>query len=150
VAANLPVQDNLDCTPSGTGVAVLVMNGTLDPVNPYDGGLVEIFGDASRGEVMSAEATADYWAKLAGYTGQGRRQPWPEQVVDDDTSVVSTEWSAPGQYPVSLVTVVGGGHSIPHPTRDLPRILGPTSHELDAADVIWRFFNGAIPAWTPP
>ena len=49
MAANLPVASNLDCMPSGEPVAAMVMNGTADPVNPYEGGLVEIFGNTSRG-----------------------------------------------------------------------------------------------------
>jgi polyhydroxybutyrate depolymerase len=142
VAANLPVPANLDCTPSGVGVATLVMNGTRDPVNPYEGGLVEILGDASRGEVMSADETIGYWVKLAGYAGPGRRQAWPDRVPDDGTAVVTTGWFEAGRHPVSLVTIEGGGHSIPHPQLNLPRMLGPTSHELDGAEVIWGFFSG--------
>ena len=143
MAANLPVASNLDCEPSGEDVAVLVMNGTADPVNPYEGGLVEIFGDASRGQVMSASATAGYWARLAGHSGEGEYRAWPKQVSDDDTSVESIEWSAQGKVPVSLVTILGGGHTVPHPVMDLPRILGPTSHQLDGPETIWAFFSSA-------
>ena len=143
MAANLPVASNLDCEPSGEAVAVLVMNGTADPVNPYEGGLVEIFGDASRGSVMSALATADYWAGLAGYDGEGEYHAWPKQVADDDTSVESMEWSAQDKVPVSLVTILGGGHTVPHPVLNLPRILGPTSHQLDGPETIWAFFSSA-------
>ena len=66
MAASLPVPAGSDCRPSGKAVAALVMNGTDDPVNPYQGGTVEIFGNRSRGEVMSSLETAVYWAQLAG------------------------------------------------------------------------------------
>ena len=141
MAASLPVDANLDCEPSGSAVAAMVMNGTADPVNPYDGGLVEIFGDASRGTVSSSVETAEYWAGLAGYSRTGAYRAWPKQVDDDETYVTSTDWSAPGRVPVSLVTIVGGGHSVPNPVFNLPRILGPTSHQLDAPEVIWEFFD---------
>lgn len=143
VAANLPAPDSLDCEPSGQAVAALVINGTADPVNPYEGGLVEIFGNSSRGEVRSSMATARYWAGLAGYSGEGERKVWREREPDDGTSVESIEWLAPGKPPVRLVTIVGGGHTVPHPLFSLPRILGPTSHELDGAEVVWRFFSAA-------
>ena len=143
IAANLPVESNLDCEPSGGAVAAMVMNGTADPVNPYEGGLVEISGDVSRGTVISAAATAEYWAGLAGYAGAGEHRAWPRQVEDDDTSVESTDWSGQGKVPVSLVTIVGGGHSIPNPVFNLPRILGPTSHQLDGPETIWEFFSSA-------
>jgi polyhydroxybutyrate depolymerase len=146
MAASLPVPANLDCQPSGKPVAAMVMNGTADPVNPYAGGLVEIFGDASRGEVQSSIATAAYWAGLAGFTGEGEHREWPRPNAGDATSVQSIEWSDAGKVPVSLVTIVGGGHSIPHPVLDLPRILGPTSHQLDGPEVIWDFFSGAAAA----
>ena len=143
MAANLPVAGNIDCEPSGQAVAALVMNGTADPVNPYGGGLVEIGGDSSRGNVLSAVDTALYWAGLAGYDSTGVKQAWPKQLEDDPTSVESTLWSAAGRVPVSLVTINGGGHTIPHPVFSLPRILGPTSHQLDGPETIWSFFEDA-------
>ena len=141
VAANLPAASNFDCEPSGQAVATLVMNGTEDPVNPYRGGVVEIFGDTSRGEVLSATATAAYWAGLAGYSGEGESRVWPRRAPDDATSVESMEWAGAGRAPVSLVTIVGGGHTVPSPVFNLPRILGPTSHQLDGPEVIWDFFS---------
>ena len=142
VAASLPVDVNLDCEPSGTAVATMVMNGTADPVNPYTGGLVEILGDTSRGMVRSSAETAEYWAALAGYGGAGAQRAWPKRVAEDETSVTSTDWSAPGRVPVSLVTILGGGHTVPNPVFNLPRIIGATSHQLDGPGVIWTFFNG--------
>ena len=144
MAASLP--DPVACQAAGVAVATLVMNGTQDPVNPYEGGLVEIFGNASRGSVLSSAATAGYWAGLAGYDGEGERSLWPRRDPDDPTSVESTDWSGQGRVPVSLVTINGGGHTIPNPVFSLPRILGPTSHQLDGPEVIWAFFSGAAPA----
>jgi len=140
IAANLPVDDNLDCERSGEPVAALVINGTEDPVNPYAGGLVTVSGDSSRGLVLSSMDTAHYWAELAGHAGDGAFTVWPEHTADDGTSVESTLWSAAGKPPVQLLGVVGGGHTIPHPVFRLPRILGRTSHEFEAAEVIWEFF----------
>ena len=141
MAASLPVKANLDCEPSGKPVAAMVMNGTADPVNPYGGGVVKIFGNASRGEVLSSRATAGYWAGLAGYSGEGEQRDWPRRNPEDPTSVESIDWSAPGRAPVSLVTIVGGGHVVPSLEFNLPRILGPTSHQLDGPEIIWAFFS---------
>ena len=69
IAANLPADQNLGCQPSGRPVRTMIVNGTEDPVNPYQGGVVEILGDSSRGMVRSAGETARYWAGLAGYEG---------------------------------------------------------------------------------
>jgi polyhydroxybutyrate depolymerase len=137
--------DPIACEPAGEAVAAMVMNGTEDPVNPYEGGQVEIFGNTSRGRVLSSAATAGYWAGLAGYDGEGERSRWPRRDPDDPTSVESTEWSGQGRPPVSLVTIYGGGHTVPNPVFSLPRILGPTSHQLDGPEVIWAFFSSAAP-----
>lgn len=145
VAANMPVEANLDCERTGRPVAAMIMNGTADPVNPYNGGLVEIFGDVSRGEVLSSATTADYWAALAGYENDGQHQVWPQRAPDDGTSVESTHWSGQGKAPVQLISILGGGHTVPNPVFSLPRILGATSHQLNSAEVIWSFFKEAGP-----
>ncbi len=145
IAAGLPVAEYLDCEPLGQAVPTLVINGTEDPVNPYRGGMVTFLGDSSRGEVMSSLDTAMYWADLAGHAGEGESQAWPPVQADDSTSVESLSWSGPAGPPVQLLTVVGGGHSLPNPVYNLPRLLGPTSHQLDGAEVVWSFFSEGAP-----
>ena len=45
VAANVPAADNFKCKPAGQGTSsVMIMNGTKDPLNPFDGGEVKLFG----------------------------------------------------------------------------------------------------------
>ena len=65
IAANMPVDENLDCVKSELPVHITIFNGTEDPINPYEGGLVEVLGNKSRGEVLSSEKTLNYWAGLA-------------------------------------------------------------------------------------
>lgn len=69
--ANLPDTSNMDCALSGEPVAVMIVNGTADPINPYDGGLV-LLGknrDMNMGTVQSTDQTLAYWAGLARYHG---------------------------------------------------------------------------------
>jgi len=145
IAANLPLASNLDCTPRDEPVATLILNGTRDPVNPYEGGLVQIFGDSSRGQVRSAVDTARYWARLAGHAGAGLQQSWPDRDADDGTTVQSSSWTGPTGPPVQLLSITGGGHTMPHPVFNLPKIAGATSHEFDGAEVIWAFFSRGEP-----
>lgn len=142
IAAGLPVDENLDCEPSGQPVKVMVMNGTEDPINPYGGGVVGVNGDTSRGMVRSADESAQYWAGLAGYSKEGMRQTWTQRDPADGTSVESEAWSDTGKAEVALISIIGGGHTIPHSDLSMPRIIGPTSHEFDAAELIWAFFSG--------
>jgi polyhydroxybutyrate depolymerase len=46
-----------------------------------------------------------------------------------------------GGVSVALYTVAGGGHAWPGGEHPLPgRIVGRTSRDFDASEVIWRFF----------
>ena len=141
IVANMPVPGNLGCRAGDTGLPTLIINGTDDPVTPYDGGVIDLFGDTSRGRVLSSLDSALYWARLAGHEGDGVPRQWPDRAPDDGTRVESLSWSAPGKPSVMLVSVIGGGHTIPHPHYRMPRILGPTSHEFDAAGLIWNFLT---------
>ena len=43
--ANVPVPENFKCTTAGQGTSsVIIMNGTKDPINPFEGGEVRFFG----------------------------------------------------------------------------------------------------------
>lgn len=140
LAANMPVAENSECVASGAPVPMMLINGTEDPISPYDGGVVEVGGNTSRGSVLSAQASARYWAGLAGYSAEAAELNHID-AVDDGTAIERLRWSSPGAVAVELVTVTGGGHTIPHPVFRMPRFLGPTSHELDASEVAWEFFK---------
>ena len=140
VMANLPTPANSGCRASGEPVPMLILTGTEDAINPYQGGEVEVYGE-SRGAVQSALDSARYWAGLAGYQDEGQSRIWPESSPDDGTSIESLSWNASGQPAVTLVTVKGGGHTFPHPVYSGPRILGRSSHEVDAAELVWSFFS---------
>jgi len=144
VATSLPVLANMDCEPSGEPVAFLLMNGTDDPMNPYEGGTVALYGlVGDRGEVLSSHDTVQYWASLAGHTDHPINSTLPDVIQDDGSSVVVTAWQAVNKKPVSLYTIVGGGHNAPHPDLMLPRLLGGTNNDIVAAQEIWRFFDGS-------
>src|SRR5271156_2990007 len=68
VAASLPTPDASSCPQRGGTSRVMLVNGTEDPINPYQGGLVTIFGLAGRGTVMSSEASARTFAERNGIT----------------------------------------------------------------------------------
>jgi polyhydroxybutyrate depolymerase len=106
ISANLPVEDNFDCTSSGQPVSVTVMNSTEDPKTPHEGGLVEYMGAASRGDVRSSIATARYWASLAGADLEPEfRQP--ELDEDPETNVQLETWRGRDDLTINLYTLHG-------------------------------------------
>jgi polyhydroxybutyrate depolymerase len=140
IAANMPVEENFDCNRSGKATGFLLINGTDDPMNPYDGGEVAMFGViASRGHVYSSDKTVAYFAGLAGHQGAGTFKLYDSDATDGTTVEMRT-WKADGRPPVASMKIVGGGHTVPHPRNRLPRILGLTSHDIDGTEMIWRFF----------
>jgi polyhydroxybutyrate depolymerase len=135
VVANLPVDENSDCPAPVAGLPVLIMNGSEDPVNPHTGGVVKLLWDDSRGEVMSSMDTARFWAAAAGYDAE--TQPPTLSATDQLETAL---WHTPHLPPVKLIAVMGGGHTMPHPTYRLPRLLGDTSKAINGPEQIWQFF----------
>ena len=140
ISASVPVPTNLACTPSGAAMPAMIINGTDDPINPFNGGNV-MLGSTSLGPVYSSQETAQYWAKLNGITGSPEVKRLPHKSASDPTYVDQMTWSAPGKPGVVLYAVHGGGHVVP--TR-MPKDwggLGRETGDLDAPAVIWDFFS---------
>lgn len=129
VAANLPAPSNFKCKPAhGARSRVMIVNGTGDPLNPFEGGEVTLFGFLKRGPVLSSRATAEYFARASGISGP------PQTRRDGDVERLS--W----QGKVELIAIHGGGHAMPQPYWRAPRILGTTSTTPDGPAAIWDFF----------
>ncbi len=142
VAASLPDDANLDCKKSGKAVAILVLNGTADPMNPYQGGEAAIYGVwSSRDSVLSTDATVEYFAQLAGHRGPPRVVAYDDVNKHDRSRAELRTWSDGPGPDVVLLAVEGGGHTFPHPFHRFPRFIGATNADLDAAAEIWRFFT---------
>jgi polyhydroxybutyrate depolymerase len=142
VAASLPDDANFDCERSGKPIAVLIMNGTEDPMNPYEGGDAALYGIwASRGTVLSTDATVRYFAELAGHRGPPRVVQYPDVNTHDHSRAELQIWNDGPGPEVVLLKIEGGGHTFPHPFHRFPRFIGVTNADLDAAAEIWRFFT---------
>jgi polyhydroxybutyrate depolymerase len=151
VAANLPTDANLDCAPSGQAVPVLLMNGTRDPINPYNGGPVSLFGFGNRGTVRSAYESALYFANLAGYPRDAVRSSTAWSDPRDPAQRVSLDqWQADGHAEIALYGVIGGGHLLPQAGFRAPRLLGPTLSGFDGPRAIWDFFARQRPTPAQP
>lgn len=124
ISANLPTAENNDCTASRDGQpSVSLIEGTDDRLNPYKGGRVSILGFGNRGTVMSAIGSAKWFAQRYRITETG---PTESQSKGDLRAELQT-WGD-GQIPkVQLITIVGGGHTIPQAAFDAQtRLLGKT------------------------
>lgn len=143
VAANVPTPDNFKCRPAGQGTSsVLVMNGTEDPLNPFDGGEVKLYGFIARGTVLSSRQSARYFASLNSIASVPETKDIP---IAGGGRVERVLWRNSSKTEVELVVVHGGGHVIPQPYWRFPRILGPTPKQPNGIEVIWDFFDRQAP-----
>ena len=140
ISANLPVRESMACSQSGEPMSVAIFNGTADPINPYDGGVVEILGNTSRGTVMSSLDTANYWNRLAGISGPPQRINYPDRDGRPETSVELSLWHSNDGFQVRLYTLRGSGHVIPARRVPAPRFLGSTAADISGAEEIVNFF----------
>jgi len=144
VSASVPAPENFKCTPLSRGTSsVMIMNGTKDPINPFDGGEVRLLCLLRRGNVRSSRASAQYFADLNDITAT------PEAIRTQRAGEVHVEqllWRSDSKVEVELVAIHGGGHGIPQPYVRHPRILGPTHSDPNGPAVIWAFFERQQPA----
>ena len=142
VAATLIGTIAATCTPAAP-MPVLEIQGTADPLVPYDGGHVRGRGPGGN-PTLSAPATIAHWAAVNGCTTPPRPAALP-LVVRDGTRVRTDTYTCP-HGPVLLYTVVGGGHTWPGGEPYLPaRVVGRTSRQFDASETMWAFFASLPP-----
>ena len=144
VSENMPTPENFKCRPAGHGTSsVMIMNGTDDPLVPFDGGDVNLFGlFIKRGKVLSSQESGQYFADLNHIAGMPRTN---ETKVAGGVRVDYLLWRNDSNVEVELVAIHGAGHGIPQPYRRHPRLLGPSVKEPNGPDVIWAFFERQRP-----
>ncbi len=135
VAATLSEDLAADCAPLRP-LPVMMVNGTADPLVPYDGGVVSLPGGRSRGQIRSAEVTAAFWAAHNGCDSTPLQAPLP------DGSTVEISQYDGCDAPVVLYTIRNGGHTWPGAAQYLPvRLIGGTNRDMNATEAIWSFFK---------
>jgi polyhydroxybutyrate depolymerase len=143
VSASVPTPNNFKCKPAARGTSsLLIINGTKDPLNPFEGGEVQLFGFIARGSVLSSRASAQYFADRNHLSGTPEMHEIP---VADDVRVGRLVWHNDSRVEVELDAIDGGGHGMPQPYYRNPRALGPTAKEPNGPDLIWDFFERQRP-----
>lgn len=149
VAGSMPTTLAPSCHP-GRPVAVMQIDGTGDPIMPFNGGAVATFGGRGEGgDVLSVAATTAMWAR-----DNGCRRPaaaitatLPRIAVLDRTTITSTAYTGcEAGGAVRQFTVLGGGHAWPGGVQYLPpAIIGWSSRQMDASRAIADFFLSLPP-----
>lgn len=102
-----------------------------------------LFGDSSRGEVISAEDSVKYWVDLAN-GGNPMAKTFPDLDGDPDTRISMAAWQSDQGHLIRLYTMHGSGHVMPsRKTRRVERFLGGSAGDLDGVEEVWRFIREA-------
>jgi polyhydroxybutyrate depolymerase len=127
IIANLPDTDNIDCAGKNIPVSIMIINGTKDEINPYEGGPVILGNNTNMGNVRSTERTFSYWASLAGYKGEPAKEILPDTDPSDGKTIERYTYEEEKKPEVVLLKVIGGTHSYPN--------------DIDVHLEAWQFFK---------
>ncbi len=146
VVASMP--RNSQCTPKPDPVSMLIMNGTHDPLMPYDGGPVgkRKSDQAKRGEVIATRESIAYWVKHNGANPQPEIRTLPDRDPQDGSTVqVERYHGGRNGTEVVLYEVRGGGHTEPSVREQYGfiyrKIVGPQNHDIEMGEEVWSFFK---------
>lgn len=140
VGANQPISEECDCFYSERPIAAMIINGDQDRINPYKGGRVTLPAGDTLGAVLSARATAEYFRARAGHQDEPVVYRYPDRDGDAETWVERLTWDSVALPEISLLTVHGGGHTIPQTKFRFPEIYGATNADVNSLEEIWKFF----------
>lgn len=139
MGASMPVPSQSKCPAARPGVKVMIVNGTEDPINPFEGGTVRLLWVFSKGEVMSSLESARSWLKAEDRARRPDMVMLPDTDPDDGCTVERLGWESSG---VRHYIVHGGGHTIPGGIQYLPLFLvGTTCRDFEIAQEMWAFFE---------
>ena len=125
-------------------VSVLLMPGTEDPLVPWAGGDIGFPGATRKvGKVLSVAESVAAWVALNRCTPPPSASWEPDRDPNDGTRVRREAYGpCRDGTEVVLLAVEGGGHTWPGGWQYFPeRVIGRTSRDIDANEVIWSFFK---------
>ena len=128
------------CNP-GRPVPAIYIHGTTDPLVPFTGGQMTAGGTAG-GTVLSHFQAMDKWVTINGCNTTPIITDLPD-IANDGTTIKQRIYSGGtnGSEVVSYV-VLNGGHTWPQGYQYLNEaIIGKTSQDMNACEVIWTFFK---------
>lgn len=129
IVANMPDTSNLDCVAKRKPVGMMIINGTADMTNPFDGGDMKS-GNVTLGRVRSTERTLDYWKQVNGHEGLPTMDSLPDTDTTDGKTIVQYTYKKDGHMPVILLKVINGRHDYPG--------------DIDVYITAWQFFAGIL------
>lgn len=141
VAAQVSVKNKNHIMQNPT--SMLLINGTQDPIIPFNGGAVKLFKfSQNRGSVLSSQQSINYFLKANECHNKPLIQHQNKRKFDKTQVEIYTYDNCSHNTQVRLIKVIGGGHTWPGGKQYLPiGLIGRVSHEINASKRIVDFFT---------
>ena len=143
VISALPTTALDTCRP-GNVLPMLAIQGTEDAFMTFEGGDAshDRLGLGDGGAIESADVTRAFWAERYGCDPTPQVSELDPVDAQDPTRVSLYAYrGCQAGARIDYYIVTGMGHTWPPNEGATPRIVGPTSRQLDATALIWTFFN---------
>lgn len=132
---------NSRCSTSTVPVSAMFVNGTADPLMPYEGGLMV----GGRGTVASTEDTVAAWVARNQATSTPQIEAFADLDITDGCTAERFAYAAgDAGAGVELLKVTDGGHTTPsiafRSNGPILQLLGPQNGDLEMAEEAWAFF----------
>ncbi|MDP4262473.1 MAG: esterase, partial [Bacteroidota bacterium] len=127
-------------------ISVLIMNGTGDPLVPYNGGSVGNKLTGSRGNCTSTDSTLKRYITVDKTSATPVIENLPDNDKSDKCTAIKYTYSGGrGGTKVCLVKVINGGHALPGGSQYLPKmIIGRACQDFEGNEMIWEFFKSCM------
>lgn len=142
VSATMPVRESFLSGYAETAersVPITLIHGTTDPIIPFQGGRMPWWARKVfkvDGVSLSAPATAEYFARRNGISATPAVTALPHRGAKRrPTRVERATYSEPNKSPVTIYTVIDGGHTVPSPKAG-PAIVGRTATDISIDEVV--------------
>lgn len=124
------------------GASFLLINGTEDPLVPFRGGPITLFGKQERGEVVSTDSTYRKMEESLFCSQEAVKTSLPDNDPSDGCTAARYALRCPGTTRCELVVVTGGGHTWPGAKQYLPvKVVGRVCRDFNATRMIAEFFS---------
>jgi polyhydroxybutyrate depolymerase len=129
-----------NCNTNGRAVPAIYIHGTLDPLVPFLGGTMS--PSTSGGVILSHAQVIAKWVTINNCVTPVVTTDVPD-IANDGTTIKQRVYGGGnnGSEVVSYV-VANGGHTWPQGFQYISEaIIGKTSQDMNACEVIWQFFK---------
>lgn len=119
-------------------VPLVVLAGTADWMQPYDGAITAQF------RLLSLPESLEFWRRQRGCTNYEVDMLPPHEPADPTQAVVVDWTDCKTQSPMRFYRIEGGGHALPtfEPANDKRKAHGGSfSQTIETAEELWKFFR---------